>query len=318
MKKPHNKENDMCKIKKTSFFILLTMFSIVAFSPVTHAEKKIVIGGKNFTEQYILSGIAKVLLENRGFKVDMKTGVGSTVARQSLVNGQIDLYYEYTGTAYTIYYKQDDRSIMTDRDRCYNWVKNADYKKGLIWLDPVRFNNTYTLLMRKKQARRLGIKSISDLARYINKNNKKLTIGVGAEFWERPDGFRPLMKLYGFTIPYSNLIKMDDGLVYKALKDGKVDVSMGFATDGRISSFGFVVLDDDKDYFPVYNPAPVVRKPVLDKYPQIKAILKPVAEKLTTQEMQHLNALVDIDHREINEVVIEWLKDKKILQGETK
>jgi osmoprotectant transport system substrate-binding protein len=101
---------------------------------------------------------------------------------------------------------------------------------------------------------------------------------------------------------------MDDGLVYKALKDKQADVSMGFATDGRISSFGFVVLDDDKAYFAMYNPAPVVREPVLDKYPDIKDILKPVAEKLTTQEMQHLNALVDIEHREISEVVQEWLK----------
>ena len=296
-----------------SIIIFLILFSIFSLSTVSFAEKKIVVGGKNFTEQYILSGIAKILLEKNGFDVELRTGVGSTVARQSLENGQIDLYYEYTGTAYTIYYKQNDKSIMTDRFKCYNWVKNADAKKGLIWLDPVRFNNTYTLLMRKKQAEKLGIKSISDLSRYINKNSKKLVIGVGAEFWERPDGFKPLMKLYGFTIPYSNLIKMDDGLVYKALKDKQVDVSMGFATDGRISSFGFVVLKDDKAYFPVYNPAPVVRKSVLEKYPEIKNILKPVSEKLTTKEMQRLNSLVDIDHREISEVALEWLKSQGII-----
>ena len=142
-------------------------------------------------------------------------------------------------------------------------------------------------------------------------------IGVGAEFWERPDGFKPLMKLYGFSIPYSNLKKMDDGLVYKALKDKQVDVSMGFATDGRISSFGFVVLNDDKAYFPKYNPAPVIRKPVLDEYPEIRDILKPVSEKLTTQEMQKLNATVDIEHKDINEAAMEWLKDKGIIQEET-
>jgi osmoprotectant transport system substrate-binding protein len=202
---------------------------------------------------------------------------------------------------------------MTDREKCYSWVKNADAAKGLVWLDPVRFNNTYTLLMRKKQAEKLGIKSISDLSKYLNKNNKKLVIGVGAEFWERPDGFKPLMKLYGFNVSYNKLKKMDDGLVYKALKDKHVDVSMGFATDGRISSFGFVVLKDDKVYFPMYNPAPVVRKSVLYKYPEIKDILKPVSEKLTTQEMQHLNALVDIDHRRISDVAREWLKEQGII-----
>ena len=303
----------MCKFNKISFIILVTLLSLTSFSTTALSEKKIVLGGKNFTEQYILSEIAKILLDKNSFNVEMRTGIGSTVARQSLENDQIDLYYEYTGTAYTIYHKQSNKIIMTDRDKCYSWVKDADNTKGLVWLDPVLFNNTYTLLMRKKQAELLGIKSISDLGKYINKNSKKLVVGIGAEFWERPDGFRPLMKLYGFSVPYSNLRKMDDGLVYKALKDKQVDVSMGFATDGRISSFGFVTLDDDKSYFPIYNPAPVVRKPVLDEYPQIKDILKPVAEKLTTREMQQLNAMVDIEHRSINEVALEWLKDQGII-----
>lgn len=303
----------MNKFIKIPFIILLVLFSLSFFSTAAFADKKIVVGGKNFTEQYILAEIARILLEKNGFDVEMRTGVGSTVARRSLVNNQIDLYYEYTGTAYTIYYKQNDRSIMTDRDKCYNWVKQADKAKKLVWLDPVLFNNTYTLIMRKTQAEKLGIKSITDLGKFINKNSKNLVIGVGAEFWERPDGFKPLMKLYGFTIPYSNLKKMDDGLVYKALKDKQVDVSMGFATDGRISSFGFEELKDDRAYFPVYNPAPVVRQPVLDEYPDIKDILRPVAEKLTTQEVQHLNAMVDIEHKEISDVAMEWLKDKKII-----
>ncbi len=303
----------MYKFKKISFIILFTLFSLSFISTSALAEKKIVLGGKNFTEQYILSEIAKTLLEKNGFNVEMRTGVGSTVARQSLENGQLDLYYEYTGTAYTIYHKQNDKNIMTNSEKCYSWVKNADAAKGLLWLDPVLFNNTYTLLMRKNQADKIGIKSISDLGRYINKNTKELVVGVGAEFWERPDGFKPLMKLYGFTIPYSNLKKMDDGLVYKALKDKQVDVSMGFATDGRISSFGFAVLNDDKGYFPMYNPAPVVRKPVLDNYPEIRDILKPVSEKLTTDEMQRLNARVDIEYKEISKAVQEWLKDKGII-----
>ena len=297
---------------KVSISILL-LPAFLSVSNYSYAGKRIVLGGKNFTEQYILSEMAGILLENNGFDVKMRSGVGSTVARKSLENGQIDLYYEYTGTAYTIYHKQNDRAVMTDRDRCYEWVKNADAAEGLIWLDPVSFNNTYTLLMRKIQAERLDLKSISELSDYINKNSRKLVIGLGAEFWERPDGFKPLMKLYGFTVPYRNLKKMDDGLVYKALKDKQVDVSMGFATDGRIASFGFIVLEDDKSYFPMYNPAPVVRKLILEKYPEITEILKPVSEKLTTSEMQHLNALVDIEHREISDTAEAWLKKNGII-----
>lgn len=295
----------------------ILVFSIACLSASAFAEKKIALGGKNFTEQYILCELAGILLKKNGFDVKMRTGVGSTVARQSLENGQIDLYYEYTGTSYIIYHRQNDKKVMTDRDECYNWVKTADEALGLIWLEPVQFNNAYTLLMRKDQAKSLGIKNISDLGNYINKNRKKLVFGVGAEFWERPDGFKPLMKQYGFSIPYNRLKVMDDGLVYKALKDKHVDVSVGFATDGRITAFGFIALDDDRSYFPTYNPAPVARKPVLDNHPEIREILRPVSEKLTTEEMRKLNALVDIDHREINEAARDWLEKQGIINQGT-
>jgi osmoprotectant transport system substrate-binding protein len=277
------------------------------------AEKKIIIGGKNFTEQYILPEMAKFLLEKNDFTVELKTGVGSTVVRQSLENDQIDLYYEYTGTSYTVYNKQDNQDIMTDQDKCYEWVKNADAKKGLIWLDIVQFNNTYTLMMRKDHAQKTGISSISDLSTYLKRNPDGLVVGVGPEFYERPDGLKALMKAYGFTVPYEKIKKMDDSLVYQALRDKQVDVSMGFATDGRIAAFGFINLVDDKSFFPIYNPAPVVRTEVLKKYPEIKDILKPMSEKLNTTEMQKLNAMADIEHKEISEVAMEWLKKNGLI-----
>ena len=296
-----------------SMFVWLMAFVLVAMPVKVLAEKKITIGGKNFTEQYILPELAKILLEKNGFEVELKTGVGSTVVRQSLENDQIDFYYEYTGTAYTVYHKQSDRDVMTHKDRCYEWVKEADARKGLVWLDKVEFNNTYTLMMRREQAQKLGIVSISDLSRYLEKHSGTLGIGVNAEFWERPDGFKPLMKLYGFQVPYDKVKKMDSGLVYMALKEKQVDVSMGFATDGRIAAFGFVNLEDNKSYFPIYNPAPVIRAPVLDKHPEIRNILKPLAENLTTEEMQKLNAMVDIEHKQINEAAQGWLKIKGLL-----
>ena len=303
----------MSKYKGFLFGISVFAFSLIVVPSMVFGEKNITVGGKNFTEQYILPEIAKILLAKNGFNVTLKTGVGSTVARQSLKNNQIDMYYEYTGTAYTVYHKQSDNGIMTHQEKCYEWVKDADSKLGLIWLDKVKFNNTYTLMMRKDHAQKLGIVSISDLSNYMNKQKGKLVIGVNAEFWERPDGFKPLMKLYGFTVPYDKVKKMDSGIVYKALKEKQVDVSMGFATDGRISAFGFVNLKDDKSYFPIYNPAPVIRGEVLEKWPEIQDILKPVAENLSTQEMQKLNAAVDIEHKKINDVSREWLKSKGIL-----
>jgi osmoprotectant transport system substrate-binding protein len=302
------------RISKMYFaMVCLLIVLLPSFQANSMEEKEITVGGKNFTEQYLLPELAKILLEKKGFDVGLKTGVGSAIIRQSLEKGQIDLYYEYTGTAYTVFYKQKDRVVMTNRDRCYQWVKEADYKKGLIWLDKVSFNNTYTLMMREEMAEELGIGSISDLSLFINQHPDRIILGVNAEFWERPDGFKPLMKLYGFKIPYDKVKKMDSGLVYQALKEKLVDVSMGFATDGRIAAFGFVNLKDDKSYFPIYNPAPVIRTEVLEKYPEIDDILRPIAENLTTVEMQKLNAEVDIEHKEINEAAREWLKKKGLI-----
>lgn len=303
----------MAGIKKYAWLLAMVLVALLSFPVHGFGEKKITIGGKNFTEQYILPELAKIMLEQKGFEVNLKTGVGSTVARRSLENNQIDLYYEYTGTAYTVYYKQSDRNIMTDREKCYTWVKKADAEKGLVWLEPVNFNNTYTLMMRKKQAEKLGILSIGHLSDYLNENPDRLIVGVNAEFWERPDGFKPLMKRYGFTVPYDKVKKMDSGLVYKALKDKLVDVSMGFATDGRIAAFGFMNLEDDRSYFPIYNPAPVVRDSVLSKWPEIQSILRPVSEKLSTEEMQKLNAEVDIEHRDVHDVSYRWLKKSGLL-----
>ena len=300
-------------IKYTWVFVLVVV--ALLFHPIHgFGEKQITIGGKNFTEQYILSEFAKIVLEKNGFEVILRTGVGSTVARRSLESKQIDLYYEYTGTAYTVYHKQRDRSIMTHREKCYDWVKKADASKGLIWLEPVKFNNTYTLMMRKKQAEKLGILSIGDLSDYLNEHPDRLIVGVNAEFWERPDGFKPLMKRYGFRVPYDKVKKMDSGLVYKALKEKQVDVSMGFATDGRIAAFGFVNLEDEKSYFPMYNPAPVVRASVLSKWPEIPDILRPVSENLSTEKMQKLNAEVDIEHRDVHDVALQWLERGGLLK----
>lgn len=296
----------------TGVFIMLLGLMLCFPGPAT-AEKRVTVGGKNFTEQYILADFARILLEENGFDVRMQTGVGSSVARQALEHGQIDMYFEYTGTGYTVFYDQDDQKVMSDADKVYQWVRDADEKKGLVWLEPLEFNNTYTLLMRKDNAEELGIASISDLSAYMNENPDELTIGVNAEFWERPDGFKPLMKLYDFQVPYGKIRRMDSGLVYQALRDGNVDVSMGFATDGRIAAFGFVVLEDDKNYFPTYNPSLVVRKDALQKYPELEEIFKPLAEKLTTTEMQKLNGRVDLDNEDVGRAARKWLEENGLI-----
>ncbi|MGM0369392.1 MAG: glycine betaine ABC transporter substrate-binding protein [Bacillota bacterium] len=272
-------------------------------------EKKVKIGGKAGTEAHVLANLAKVLLEEEGFTVDTKLGVKSVLARKALENGEVDLYYEYTGTAYTVYHKQSTQDVMTDSKRVYQWVKEEDAKQDLIWLDRINYNNTYTVMLREKDAQQWGISSLSDLA---DKGQElDLTFGTDSEFYQRPDGLQALMDSY--DLEFGDINKMSAGIVYKALKEGKVDAGMGYSTDGRIKDFGFVNLKDDQNFFPVYNPAPVVRKEVLDQYPEIADILKPLTEKLTTAEVQQLNAKVSIEHKEAYQVAKEWLKREGLL-----
>jgi osmoprotectant transport system substrate-binding protein len=289
---------------------LYFVLAMMGFPGVGWAQdKKLIIGGKNFTEQYILPEMAKILLEKQGFEVALKTGVGSTVLRQALENGQVDLCFEYTGSAYTVYLRQKDRAIMTDPEKVFQYVKEADAKRGLVWLPPFELNNTYTLIMPENKAQELKINTISALAAYVKKHPKDLIFGVNAEFLRRPDGFKTLMKFYGFRVPTQNLKQMSTGLTYTALKEGKIQVSVGFSTDGRIAAFQFVNLEDDKKFFPFYNVAPVVRKKMLDLYPEIIEILKPMTQ-LTTEEMRELNKAVDVDKKPVHEVASAWLKSK--------
>jgi osmoprotectant transport system substrate-binding protein len=282
--------------------------------PAPAQEKPLIVGGKNFTEQYILADMAKILLEQQGFQVNLKTGVGSTVLRRSLERGQVDLYFEYTGTAYTVYYNGTDRAIMTDPEKVFAFVKKADAQKGLVWLPRMQeVNSTYTLIMTRQQAQELNLSTISELASYVNQHPEELIFGMNAEFWGRPDGFRNLMKAYHFRVPPGNIRKMATGLTYTALKQGETDISMAFSTDGRILAWGFVELADDQKFFPVYNPAPVVRKPILAKYPQIEQILAPL-NRLTTRDLQELNKAVDIDRKSVQSVARDWLKSQGLMK----
>lgn len=304
----------MKKHLSITMVILILLASFAFFAGNAWArDKSISIGGKNFTEQYLLPELAKLLLEKEGFQVTLRTGVGTAIARQSLETDQIDMYFEYTGTAYTVFYQEEDTEVMTDPQKVYDWVKQRDAEKGLVWLDAVEFNNTYTIMMRRQDSEEKGIRTISDFGRYVEKNPEDFTFALEAEFWERPDGFRALMQLYRFQMPVRAVKRMDMGLTYLALRNGQVTSAMGFATDGRIAAFDLVNLVDDKSFFPVYNPAPVIRKEVLDQHPEIRGILKPLAEKLDTDAMQRLNAEVDVEHKDVSRVAEGWLREVGLL-----
>src|SRR5918997_4984122 len=227
----------------------------LAFGLTAASAQTIVVGGKNFTEQQIMSEMTSQLLKAKGFTVDKRAGLGTAPLRQAQEAGQIDVYWEYTGTSLITFNKVTDK---LDAAATYAKVKELDAAKGLVWLDPSKANNTYALAMRKSDAATKGVSSLSDLAAKV-KGGEALKFGCNAEFYARPDGLKPLEAAYGFEFGRENVVRMDTGLVYQALKDGQVDVGLVFATDGRVPAFNFLILQDDKGFFPNYAMTPVIR-----------------------------------------------------------
>lgn len=274
------------------------------------SKGKITVGGKDFTEQHILTKITSIYLKEQGYEVDEASSMGSTVARSALENGQLDVYWEYTGTALMVYMKQD---VETDPDKAYEKVKEMDKENGLKWLNKADFNNTYAILMRQEQADEMGIESISDVADLVNKDSSKLTFATNSEFYAREDGMKGLEKKYDFSFPKKKVVKMDTGLLYNSLKEGQVDVTVGFATDGRIKGFDLVALEDDKQFFPAYNGVPVVREEILEKYPELKDLLNELSVLLDSETMKELNYRVDVEHEDTSKVAREWLSNNELI-----
>jgi len=271
----------------------------------------IVVGAKAFTEGYLLGHMAAMVLEDAGYDVEEQFGLATAAMRGALESGQLDIYYEYTGTAYTVYAGGSDQEVMTDSARVLRAVRDYDSSShDLIWLKPLPFNDTYALLMRDSTASGLRIGNLSDLAREVN-TGRQLDIAVDAEFYERPDGLKALLRHYGF--PERNIVKLDAGLAYKALISGEVQVGMGYSTDGRIPAYNLRVLDDDRFFFPAYNPAAVVRRELLQRKPEVRAVLERLNRSLDNETIRQLNAEVDIHHRDPRKVARRWLVERGII-----
>lgn len=288
--------------------ILILSVSLVGCSSTASVNSdKIVIGGKNFTEQDILVYIMRDLIEAKtNLKVEVKPYLGGTnVVAQALERGDLDLYAEYTGTGLMNILGE---KVINDPEVAYQKVKQLyKDKKQLIWLKPFGFNNTYTLSVRADHAAQLGLEKISDLI----KHESSLTLGATHEFLEREDGYKGMQKTYGLN--FHETKGMDPGLTYAACRDGKVDVIDAFATDGRIPAFNLKVLKDDKNFFPPYYAAPVIREDTLKKHPELAEVLNLLAGKLDDKQMSSLNAKVDLEKKDPQTVAREWLKAQGLI-----
>lgn len=291
---------------------LLTTLGLSLSSVATTAQAQddpIVVGGLNYTEHLILTSATVQLLEAHGYDVDKRAGLGTSVLRQAQENGQVDLYWEYTGNSVILF---NDQPQPDNAAETYATAKRLDAEKGLIWLDPSDTNNTYALAMRAADAEERDIHTLSDLAAAMN-DGADLTLASNAEFYARDDGLRPLQDAYGFEFPRSNVKRMDSGLTYNALREGEVDVALVFATDGRNGAFDFEVLDDDKQFFPVYQLAPVVREETLASHPDLAPLLNAMSAALSDETLIDLNSRVDVDDQDIERVARDFLIENDLI-----
>jgi osmoprotectant transport system substrate-binding protein len=266
------------------------------------------IGTKNFPEQLILGEMYALLLEEEGIKVERKFNLaGTPVLHEGLKTGEIDLYPEYTGTGLLTVLKLPTE---TDRQKVYATV-SKEYKSqfNLVWLDPAPMNNTQALAMTKDGSAKVGVTTISQMAA---KASELRMIGP-PEFAEREDGLPGIKKAYG-EFNLRQYIAVDPGLKYKGLVDGQADVAVAFGTDGEISAFNLVVLQDDKNLFPPYPVAPVVRQQALDANPKIKDQLNKLAPKLSDDTMRRLNNEVSGNQKEPAAVAKDFLTQEGLIK----
>lgn len=270
------------------------------------------VASKEFTEQLLLCEITAQRLESQGATVKRTCGMsGSNAVRAALTSGAVDMYWEYTGTGWL---DLQQTATVNDPAQMYQKVSAMDKaKNNIVWLPPAAANNTYAIAVKSDVAQKLGITSISDYAKLAASNPSQAKFCGASEFFGRDDGWPGVEKAYGFTLPKADTAELAEGPIYNAVaKSNPCNFGEVFATDGRIAALKLTVLNDDKKFFPPYNLSLNVRGDVLAKDPQIATVMAPVSKLLTTQELQKLNAQIDVDGKTPEEVASSWLSANKL------
>jgi len=298
----------MKRILLCSAMALVVIMVSLCVSLSSAEQKKLIVGGKNFTEGFIVSEIFAQLIEDRtDIRVDRKYGLGGTfICFEALRKGEIDLYPEYTGTALIALMKHE---AVERPEKVHSLVKEHFGREGLVMLEPLGFNNTYTLTMPSKKAQKLGVRKISDLAPIA----PQLDLYCTHEFIERPDGLRGMAGFYGLR--FRSVRGMDPGLTYMAARQGKADVIDAFSTDGRIPAFNLMILDDDRHFFPPYHACPFIREDALKRFPGLDGVLGSLAGKISDGDMQKMNYAVDQLGLSYSEVAGDFLSRRGLINS---
>ncbi|MBS4197048.1 ABC transporter substrate-binding protein [Lederbergia citri] len=295
-------------MKRKSFLVLSILLVFSVLLSACGGSSKIKVGSKNFTESLILGEMYALALEDAGFKVERKLNLnGTLVAHEALKKGDIDVYPEYTGTG--LLNIMEEKPI-SDPQQVYDMVSDFYKKKfDLVWLTPSNANNTQAIAVSKKASDEYGIKTLSDL----QKNAANIDFAAVPEFEEREDGLLGMNKVYG-DFNFKSLKLYDYGVKYRAVLNDEVQGTVAFGTDGDLTNPDLVLLEDDKHLWPPYFVAPVIRQETLDKDEKIRQKLDEISAKLDNETMQKLNAEVDLNQREYEDVAKEFLKNEGIIK----
>lgn len=295
-------------MKKILLLLLIISMLLVGCGGSTSNENSITIGGKKFTEQVILVHILEQLIEERtDIDVMNQADLGATdVLHQGMLDKDLDMYVEYTGTAYAIILKAE--LDTTDPQVIYDRVKeHYSEEYDMTWMTPFGFNNTYCIAIRSEMAEELGIEKISDLKEHA----PNMTLGSDFDFLEREDGIDNFNQLYGLT--WKDNTGMDPGLMYGAIQEEQLEAIVAYATDGRIPRYNLKVLEDDLAFFPPYFGAVVVNNDTLEKHPEIAELVEELAPHLTMEKMAELNSRVDIDNEMEAKVAQDFLEEAGLI-----
>lgn len=272
------------------------------------AGAEFTVGSKEFTESDILAQITMVVLENEGATVRDETGIsGSATVRQALERGEIDMYWDYTGTGWVNILGHTTEDVPAD---LYAAVAEEDAENGIAWLEPAPFENTYRIATPNAFAEEHGLATTSDVASFAQDNPDQSRLCAASEFIQRDDGLPGLQETYGFE--FSQVVELDLNLVYSQL-GSSCEFGEVFSTDARIVANDLTVLEDDLGFFVEYQGTMTLRQETLDEYPAIADIMAPISEALTNETITELNGKVDNDGEDPRSVATEWLESEGLV-----
>ncbi len=309
----------ICKRIFFSIILIILIFSMINCDSKSQIKGPIVVASKIDTEGSLLGNMIILILAENEFTITDKTQFGPTdLIRAAIINDEIDIYPEYTGNG-AFFFSDATNNIWKDAIAGYNKVKQMDEEANdLIWLTPAPANNTWAIAIRKDIADDYGLKTLSDLGNYIN-NNGDFKLACSEEFVSSPAALPAFEEAYGFTLNESQLLVLSGGNTATteqaaANKTNNVNAAMAYGTDGQLAALYLIVLEDNLNVQPVYEPAPIIRKEILEKYPMIEELLKPVFSSLDLVTLQSLNSQIAVEGKPAREVAYEYLKNNGYLK----